>query len=261
MLVVVVLNTLNSLGTDGSFGHQDSSSSMLSHIGQSITPAFKPMGIQEDNWPAAVGIFTGVLAKEAVVGTLDAMYTSIAVDMSNGEEVDEPFDLMNGIAEAFASIPENLSELTESFSDPLGMEVGDLNDLEAVSEDLEADVSTFSVMRNLFPSEAAVIAYLLFILLYTPCVAALGATYREAGTGWTLFVAGWTFFIGYSVATLYYQFSLLAVQPMTTLGWVLAIVAVMGVIFMVMRRMAGPSEQLQLATATDCGDCKNCSCS
>lgn len=255
VLVVVVLNSLNSLGTDGSFGHQDSSSSMLSHIGQSITPAFKPMGIEEDNWPAAVGIFTGVLAKEAVVGTLDAMYTSIAADMSGAEEGEESFDLMTGITEAFASIPENLAELTESFADPLGMEVGDLNDLEAVSEGLEADLSTFAVMRNLFLSEAAVMAYLLFILLYTPCVAALGAIYREAGIAWTLFVAGWTFFMGYSVATLYYQFSLLAVQPATTLVWALVIVAVMGVIFMMMRRLAGSSEQLRQATENGCGRC------
>ena len=31
-----------------------------------------PMGIDEDNWPATVGIFTGFFAKEVVVGTLDA---------------------------------------------------------------------------------------------------------------------------------------------------------------------------------------------
>ena len=45
-----------------------------------LHPLFEPMGITEDNWPATVGIFTGVLAKEAVVGTLDALYTSIADD-------------------------------------------------------------------------------------------------------------------------------------------------------------------------------------
>jgi ferrous iron transport protein B len=28
------------------------------------------MGIEQDNWPATVGIITGILAKEVVVGTL-----------------------------------------------------------------------------------------------------------------------------------------------------------------------------------------------
>ncbi len=35
------------------------------------------MGVSEENWPAAVGIFTGILAKEAVVGTLDSLYSGM----------------------------------------------------------------------------------------------------------------------------------------------------------------------------------------
>ena len=35
---------------------------------------FEPLGIREDNWPATVGIFTGLFAKEAVVGTLNSLY-------------------------------------------------------------------------------------------------------------------------------------------------------------------------------------------
>ncbi|GIS70378.1 MAG: hypothetical protein CM1200mP9_11990 [Gammaproteobacteria bacterium] len=33
------------------------------------------MGISDDNWPATVGIFAGIFAKEVVVGTLDALYS------------------------------------------------------------------------------------------------------------------------------------------------------------------------------------------
>ncbi|SFM89169.1 ferrous iron transport protein B [Nitrosomonas communis] len=76
--MVLVLNVLNTVGVDGSIGNKDSDSSVLAVIGRSITPVFAPMGLQEDNWPATVGIFTGILAKEAVVGTLDAAYTTLA---------------------------------------------------------------------------------------------------------------------------------------------------------------------------------------
>jgi Fe2+ transport system protein B len=38
------------------------------------TPLFAPMGIEQDNWPAVLGIVSGVLAKEVIVGTLDAVY-------------------------------------------------------------------------------------------------------------------------------------------------------------------------------------------
>ena len=76
--VVVVIAFLNSWGSDGSFGNQDSDKSVLASIGRAMVPVFQPMGIDEDNWPATVGIFTGLLAKEAVVGTLDALYGGLA---------------------------------------------------------------------------------------------------------------------------------------------------------------------------------------
>ncbi|HMA97916.1 MAG TPA: Fe(2+) transporter permease subunit FeoB, partial [Wenzhouxiangella sp.] len=73
--MVLVLNVLNSIGTDGSFNNEDSDRSVLSEIGRSISPLFSPFGLNEENWPASVGIFTGLLAKEAVVGTLDSLYS------------------------------------------------------------------------------------------------------------------------------------------------------------------------------------------
>ena len=71
VLIVVLLSFLSSLGTDGSFGNEGSDKSVLSSIGKSITPLFAPLGISQENWPATVGIFTGIFAKEAVVGTLE----------------------------------------------------------------------------------------------------------------------------------------------------------------------------------------------
>ena len=246
----MVLNVLNSVGTDGFFGHQDTQNSMLSKIGQTITPAFAPMGITRDNWPAAVGIFTGILAKEAVVGTLDSMYSAIASDENANIEREDDFDLMGGIQEAFVSIPENLMGVKGSLTDPLGMNVGDLNDLEKMADEYEMAVDTFSVMARLFPSTSAVIAYLLLILLYTPCVAALGAIYRETNIRWTLFVAGWTFLLGYSVATVYYQISLITVQPVASLSWIGAVFLVLSAVFAVMKRVgAGVTAPLVAMTA------------
>jgi len=69
VLVVTLLNVVNSIGTDGSFGHQDTEGSVLSKTAQIITPVLSPLGINDQNWPATVGIVTGIFAKEAVVGT------------------------------------------------------------------------------------------------------------------------------------------------------------------------------------------------
>ncbi|WP_236614436.1 Fe(2+) transporter permease subunit FeoB [Dickeya poaceiphila] len=84
VVVVTVLGFLNSMGTDGSFGNQNTQKSVLSAVGQAIVPVFKPMGIREENWPAAVGVFTGIFAKEAVVGTLDSLYGAMAASQGGG---------------------------------------------------------------------------------------------------------------------------------------------------------------------------------
>ncbi len=73
------------------------------------------------------------------------------------------------------SIPENLAGL--SYSDPLGIEVGDLTDSNAVAEEQEVDESIFGNIKSQFVSGHAAFAYLIFILLYTPCVAAMGRMY------------------------------------------------------------------------------------
>ncbi|WP_323128432.1 nucleoside recognition domain-containing protein [Candidatus Thiothrix anitrata] len=136
--MVLVLNVLNALGTDGSFGNEDSDKSVLAEVGVPC-PAFSPMGLHEDNWPAAVGIFTGVLAKEAVVGTLDAAYTALgkqdAAEAGTAAEEATPFSLPAGIAAAFATIPTNLAGALGTWTDPLGVNVGDVSDQNAVAEE------------------------------------------------------------------------------------------------------------------------------
>ncbi|MBU2712396.1 Fe(2+) transporter permease subunit FeoB [Zooshikella harenae] len=222
VMVVMVLSMLNSLGTDGTFGNENTERSLLSQIGQQITPLFKPIGLTEENWPATVGIFTGIFAKEAVVGTLDAMYTQMGSNEA-GEEGAE-YDLIAGIQEAFATVPANLSDALDTWLDPLGLNIGDTHDKTAAAEEQEVSTSTYSVMQTLFGSSAAAFAYLLFILLYTPCVAAIGAIYRETSGRWSLFVSLWTLLMAYTIAGVYYQMSTFAGHPESSLMWSLGLV-------------------------------------
>ena len=147
--VVVVLSFLNAMGTDGSFSNEDSSNSVLSAIGKTITPVFAPMGLSQENWPATVGIFTGVFAKEAVVGTLDAMYTQIGNAEAEQAEV-EAFDFWGGIKASFASIPENLAGVADTLLDPLGLSIGEVGTIESAAEAQEVAVGTFGAMSRLF---------------------------------------------------------------------------------------------------------------
>jgi ferrous iron transport protein B len=219
VMVVVVLNFVNSIGTDGSFGNENSENSVLSVVGMKITPLFSPMGVQEENWPATVGIFTGIFAKEVVVGTLDALYTAVA---HQGVELeDESATIGEMIAEGFATIPANLAELGNMLGDPLGISVGDLSDQASSAEDQEVQVSTLATMNALFGSAIAAFSYILFVLLYMPCVATLGAIYKEAGGFWAFFSAAWNTLIAYGLAVSCYQLGTFAAHPMQSLLWTL----------------------------------------
>ncbi len=215
--MVLVLNFLNALGTDGSFGQENSDKSVLSEIGRALTPVFEPMGIRKDNWPATVGIFTGVLAKEAVVGTLDALYTQMA--SKNNPQVAPEFDLKAALLAACETVPTNLKAIADKVFDPLGLNIANVNDASTV----EKLSSTFGAMQNSFDGKAGAFAYLLFILLYAPCIAATSAIYRETNMGWTIFVMFWTTGLAYLSATVFYQVASYAQHPLYSVLWILGL--------------------------------------
>ncbi|MBZ8182893.1 Fe(2+) transporter permease subunit FeoB [Oscillatoria salina] len=232
VLMVMVLSLLNSIGTDGSFGRQDSQDSILSATSQAVTPVFAPMGIRQENWPATVGIFTGVFAKEAMVGSLDSLYSQLAQEDVGEEESAEAFDFWDGIAAAFVSIPANLADLGNQLLDPLGLNIGDVQNQATVATEQEVAVGTFGQMATRFNNTVAAFAYLLFVLMYFPCVAATGAVYRETNLGWTVLVGLWTTGLGYWVATMFYQIATFPQHPGFSLAWIIGgVVAMVGTIF------------------------------
>lgn len=216
--MVLVINFLNALGIDGSFGHEDSERSVLAAVGRSIAPAFAPMGLTEENWPATVGIFTGILAKEVVVGTLNATYAALAAQEAGGEAAEpEPFDLTRALAAAVATVPQNLADALGAWADPLGLVAA--GDTASFVEAQGIGQGTFGAMAARFDGAAGAFAYLLFILLYMPCTAATAAVYQESGARWTAFVVLWTTGLGYGLATLFYQAANFARDPATASLW------------------------------------------
>jgi ferrous iron transport protein B len=220
VLMVMVLSVLSAVSRDGEFGDVAAEESVLADIGRAITPAFSPLGIQEENWPATVGLFTGLLAKEAVVGTLDNLYGNLAADPAAEEAEETAYSLTGGIAEAFATIPENLGGLVGPLLDPLAIDIGDVSTLEAAAAEQEVQTGTFGAMAERFDGQVGAFAYLLFVLLYVPCLAAMGAVYREIGPAWTAFTFAWTTGLAYAVSTLFYQTARFGQDPAGAAGWI-----------------------------------------
>jgi len=249
ILMVLVINFLNSWGTDGSFGNEDQKDSVLSEISRSITPVFSPMGIEEDNWPATVGIFTGVLAKEVVVGTLDAIYSRIDAPSAETSEAVAP-SISESLSEALQTIPDNLTDVLNNLTDPLGFNVLDsASDQTAAAEEQDVDTATFGAMVKRFDGQAGAFAYLLFILLYAPCVAATAAIYREAGSRWMWFALAWSTGMAYSAATLFYQLARFNQHPTSSIAWVVGILTAVALAIAYMRHVGRRSNKLTEASA------------
>jgi ferrous iron transport protein B len=239
VLMVLALNLVNSIGTDGSFGNQDTERSALSAVSRAITPAFAPLGIREDNWPAVVGVFSGVLAKEVVVGTLDSLYTRLAADASGPAAAATAFDLGAALQAALATVPHNLGALADAVTDPLGLDVGELGDPALAARAQQVDAGVFGAMAARFDGQHGAFAYLLFILLYSPCVATIGAIRREAGGAWAAFVTAWATGIAYISASVYYQAATFAAHPLASALWIAGLLGLLGIAIAGLRQWAG----------------------
>ena len=242
VLVVVGLSFLNSIGTDGSFGNEDSERSVLAAIGKSITPVFAPIGLERDNWPATVGLFTGLFAKEAVVGTLDALYSEeSSADVAEGAPA-----LLAATGEALLTIRDNTLDMAGTLTDPLGIQLESSGSLADAAESQGVTESTLTRMAALFVTPFAAFCYLVFVLLYAPCVAVLGAISKEAGTKWMLLTFAWTTGLAYVTASSIYQIGMLTTTPVFSSLWLAGCIVVSVVAVRMLRNIGRKSVHTDL---------------
>ena len=203
--MVLALGILNTVGTDGSIGKEGGGDSLLSAVGKAITPVFEPIGVEKDNWPASVSIFTGLFAKESVIGTMKGLYGQMGAQGGGQAAADpgrEEYSLIGGLKEAFASVPANLSGVLTGLIDPLGL--GDAEEELTGGEKAENDAAIDSLRRHFPKGVHQMFSFLLFVLLYVPCLAATGVVFREIGKSYGVVFVGYLTMLGWSVATIYH---------------------------------------------------------
>lgn len=204
---VCVLSILNSIGIkdgDITFGNEDSQYSLLARGGKAIAPIFEPIGISADNWPASVALFTGLFAKEAIVGTVNSLYATMDNSQTEAAPAEQEggLDIAGSITEAFTTIGEGLVGVVSSF-DLLGIGLI-AEDQEVIQEELGADTAVLKHISAHFTVFSA-FAYLLFVLMYFPCLAVVGAARQEMGGYYAAIMAVYSTLLAWSVATFFYQ--------------------------------------------------------
>ncbi len=145
---------------------QQQEHSFIGYVGKTIEPVLEPLGF---DWRMGVGIIAGVGAKELVISTLGVMYAD-----------EEPIDVPAVSA---------------------GDQAGDPVDDGQLSGDTRLQKA---LVRSVSP--AAALAYMVFILLYFPCIATFVAIKRESGQWkWAIITAVYTIVLAWTAAFITYN--------------------------------------------------------
>ena len=237
VIVSIFLSALNSFSLSGK-AVDNINDSALASVSRVFTPLLEPIGIHHDHWQATVGLFTGAMAKEVVVGTLNTLYTAENIQ----EEAFNPaeFSLIGELSDA-------AGETWQSLKDTFSLSVL-ANPIEASKGDGEMATGTMGVMSEKFGSGAAAYSYLIFVLLYVPCISVMGAISRESSRGWMGFSILWGLNIAYSLATLFYQLASFQQHPQYSLVCILAVLLFNAIVIGSLRRARSRIDVNLLAT-------------
>ena len=168
--------------------------SLFSDVSRRIAPAFEPAGF--GTWEASGALMTGMLAKEVVISTLSQVY-GVAGEEDDAAPAPTFLEDVESIIRGFGAATLDTFKATISLLPGVDL-MGD----EAAAG--ETDTALQAALRREFGAlEAA--AFSVFVLLYTPCVATMGAIRHEFGGRWMLISAGYMLAVAWLGAVLTYQ--------------------------------------------------------
>lgn len=149
---------------------QQQEQSYIGRVGRAVEPVFRPMGF---NWKLDVGLLAGVGAKEIVASTMGVLYSN-----DDSFKDDSNFSSESG---KYVKLHELITQ--------------DVAQLHGISYEKAQPVATLTAF-----------CFLLFVLLYFPCIATIAAIKGETGSwGWALFAAGYTTALAWVVSAVVFQ--------------------------------------------------------
>ena len=124
--------------------------------------------------------------------------------------------------------------------------IGTLISMEDLPDLVEEGENIAGVLDVFFNSStAAAYAFMLFNLLCAPCFAAMGAIKREMNNAkWTAFAIGYMTVFAYAIALIYYQIASAINGEVHVIGLVVALVILVGMIYMLFFKKYEESEKL-----------------
>jgi ferrous iron transport protein B len=177
----------------GGFGDTPIEDSAFGRAAETVSPVFEPAGFGTQE--ATGALITGFVAKEVVVSSMALLYDT--EDVSAGIEPSF-FDDLKTVGTGFVAAAR---DTVLSVPGIVGIDLVDEGP-DGTPDGLIGAVTRGFERASEGRGALAALAFCVFVLLYTPCVAAVAASRRELGSRWM-----WTSIIG-----------------QTLLAWVMAVV-------------------------------------
>jgi ferrous iron transport protein B len=175
------------------WGVEEQRDSYFGQVSAAAAPAFEPAGF--GTWEASGALVTGFIAKEVVVATMAQTYVGEEETPAEGP---------------VPTVGEDIREIGSSFVDAAdGAVRSTLSIIPGVNltpsaEEGAQDTALSSALAVNFTPLAA-LAFVMFVLIYTPCVATLSAIKHELGWRWAAFSGLYQFALAWLLAVLVFQ--------------------------------------------------------
>ncbi|MBT3240302.1 MAG: ferrous iron transport protein B [Chloroflexi bacterium] len=190
--IIVVFSTILWLLLNLPWGVQNARDSYFGQVSNSIAPILAPAGF--GTWEASGSLVTGLVAKEIVVSTFAQIYHIPQ------EEIAES-DL--GLGLEFKEIAVGFGEAT-ILAGKETLEVFTPGITLFPDEELREDIGLSKALRSSFTPLSAY-AFLVFVLLYVPCAATMGAQKQEFGWKWMTVSIAITLIVPWILSVLVFQ--------------------------------------------------------
>jgi ferrous iron transport protein B len=184
---------------EGGFADTEIDDSLFAAVSSTAAPALEPLGF--GTWEASGALLTGFVAKEVVIATMAQIYH---VDDAPVVAEPEPTSFLADVGGIVTSFGAATVDTLKSIPLIVGI------DLFADEAEPEPTTLMNAVQRNFAASSGghgmlAGLAFMVFILLYTPCMAAVAAEKQELGTKWTWFSIVGQLLLAWLMAFLIFQ--------------------------------------------------------
>lgn len=180
MVTVLVVWLLLNVGGPGP------EDSLYAKLSQLLVPVFAPMGVTD--WRLVGALFPGFIAKEVVIGTLGVSYL--------GADPVAPLSLMDGLHQLAGSFLTACWAFLNAIPQMFGLP-------QLAPPDPEAPSGLAGALAPVL-KPAGAMAYLVFLLLYTPCVATVVALKQEFGRRWAAFSVVYQLVVAYLLGLVAY---------------------------------------------------------